>query len=1436
MSIRPTRFLAFVATALLAVGCAQSNGDISQVQPNVVKKADFLDGTWFYRNTVTYTPFNTQFTYPGQTGSMEKLVWEIQEHNLVGYRSYPYIVGAEANVDQTSKISGTTAKYCDKTGKCVGGQKYYGSPVVAYKIEGQFDIQRGYNNATGEQTNVISENSTDRIWNDREYMRVDWAANILNQNSGLSFGTIQNPASGVTSSNWIQPNEPGSSPYDWPTFEYNDKNKDGSKELTYFDITGRYFAVPDSVYFEGYGTFPYCFFQAGIYDCTGAEIHIRTSLSKIDEVATRDYEPLQYDNDLMTMFGYFRTERLNYDKRFGFNNSAVIRLGNRHRNWKEYYKKNANGEVTDQAIPLAEREMKPVVYYFTPAERMGGVERYDEFFEPGKTIESGFDRAFRRATAAAQGKNPADIKQAFYLCNNPVKANDREACGKEGFSPKIGDLRYSFVNTVAEPVANGLLGYGPSSPDPETGQIISGMSNTYTWGVDLYGQEVLNHIKLLEGETKVTDYISGNFVDAFVKSNPVYNLKNVKTAAELKSELQGIPQRAEQTKGAWDRPTERMSTLVQRLVSDKQSLKSSGGEVKRMADELAKHPTLEAAVLDNPDVQTDLLGLLPAHMQPLAEKDPAFLRNASRSVLINFTQSQEYEKKRIQFLSKNSITTLDFNDRTLVGVATELNGARKALIATLKASGNAKCANTAACTDAEAIKLGDEATSKKIRQSVWLATALHETGHTLNLRHNFQGSYDSVNYQDQYWNLRRDSLTMIQNGEAKLARTPTDMKLIAEGTDIQKIEGIHQYEYSSIMDYAGKIYTDWKGIGKYDEAALIFAYSGTTEPGYVEVFNGGARKTSQSFPGTDGAMMTISGAGADLPMVNASVTSPTVRNYTERFHYSTVPLHFGTGADITNVIDDGITKLKNRRLAKWSEVKKDEDRVRAAMLADPTLINDPDRASGIIGTPLLRVPYMFCSDDSADGPVLSCNRFDRGPDYYEMVRTKLEDYWNYYYDSHFRKQAIYFNGNRAFNSAYRTFDFTANSYKHWVFELYKDASKTQEQVSRFKFDPIFQDMWTLAVLDGVNSHLNVMSVPPDGLFYYRNTAQTAGPRWDVANQGDDYDYLNSTGTEKVKSLYTNRFGAQDFVLLPRGLGRRMYSRYNAKSGFRFQYRMEEAGHSNDQIGAMFAAAIPGLDLQGVDSTADQNRYSISYHTVFPKEFENTFSALWSNDEDKIRPTMYKTVNELNQVQEKSAIASRVYVKGSELFQGFNYPKDLPGTCTGNQMPPSCFLEAQHAAPANIQLTYTSRIYGLLLGMVFFRNNNDLDYAKSNQVFKTGGEEAFAVASGYHTVSVDDPNTGHRYLAVEKNGAAPDSTPAVRMISIGNQLRQMVDNPAICPLPQYVFLLGFQCLDAAQANNAAIIEDRRKYWLEFFQDHVRDLDYQRGYYGVFGKAF
>ena len=166
------------------------------------------------------------------------------------------------------------------------------------------------------------------------------------------------------------------------------------------------------------------------------------------------------------------------------------------------------------------------------------------------------------------------------------------------------------------------------------------------------------------------------------------------------------------------------------------------------------------------------------------------------------------------------------------------------------------------------------------------------------------------------------------------------------------------------MDYSGKIFGDWAGIGKYDEAAHPLRLLGRHASPATSRCSTTPARPRRSFPGSDGSERDHLGRRRRPADGQRQHTNPNVRNYTERFHYSTVPLHFGEGSDLD--LDHRTTasaQAPQRHLAKWTDVKADENRVRDALLADPTLIDDPDRAAGVIGNPLLRVPYMFCSDD-----------------------------------------------------------------------------------------------------------------------------------------------------------------------------------------------------------------------------------------------------------------------------------------------------------------------------------------------------------------------------------------------------------------------------------------------------------------------------------------
>jgi hypothetical protein len=143
-------------------GCA-GQGDVDRTQPDKVRKAIFFNApdqpkTFYYRQTYVDVPPTSAWAFEGTQGSMQKVRFVIEEKFLKGYRAYDYQPGSE--------------------NAFTGGGNNTDTPVLVYAIKSHFDVKREYNPGTGEQTNVISENTSDRPWDQREYMRVDWSVNL----------------------------------------------------------------------------------------------------------------------------------------------------------------------------------------------------------------------------------------------------------------------------------------------------------------------------------------------------------------------------------------------------------------------------------------------------------------------------------------------------------------------------------------------------------------------------------------------------------------------------------------------------------------------------------------------------------------------------------------------------------------------------------------------------------------------------------------------------------------------------------------------------------------------------------------------------------------------------------------------------------------------------------------------------------------------------------------------------------------------------------------------------------------------------------------------------------------------------------------------------------------------------------------------------------
>lgn len=420
--------LALLAITALA-SCAEMQPPIDRVQPDVLEKSFFVgkdllsshdDPEFWAQSTLVDVGYgaaqNGLFTST-YAQPLSRIKWVIQEKMLVARLTYELVDGAD--------------------GKGAGPASSDGQVVAAYQILSHFDIQREYNPSTGEETNVIVENTWDRPWYEREYMRVDWSKNLNTDAYELDTLAQLGVYGGITYTPLAyyvnEPDHP-----DAPVFDLDEG---------YFDVTTKAFAKPGLVDLRhlgwGIDSFPACWLTPDVFSGTGpgsncnpVELTIRHSFRR---VVDNDYEPAHWDGQRFRAFGAFTTERYGFSRNYGMSDSKWYRFINRYNIWERshYYKdpkkmtgavacftpettpagadpnRDLNGDGTADecasvgrgsqcdtfnqkcTLPFRERSTKPVVWYYSEGST-------PEYFEPTEWAAHEWDVALRQAVMSAR--------------------------------------------------------------------------------------------------------------------------------------------------------------------------------------------------------------------------------------------------------------------------------------------------------------------------------------------------------------------------------------------------------------------------------------------------------------------------------------------------------------------------------------------------------------------------------------------------------------------------------------------------------------------------------------------------------------------------------------------------------------------------------------------------------------------------------------------------------------------------------------------------------------------------------------------------------------------------------------------------------------------------------------------------------------------------
>lgn len=998
------QFLAFAgATATVALGvggCDPRNDDINRVQPGYVRKAIFqTEDEWYYLRTVTHGETTNAYVIEGWGDwFVDRVKFKIQENVLIAYKPYEPIPGAGY-------------------GEWEGNDFFEGPVLAAWPITSHFDIIRGYDPATNLRTNIIQENAVDQVWYDREYMRVDWATNLVENRTFFGDYTLAwFPVSLVSDGTYWQnmetaPTDPHSARFSNDYVEYSTNHFIGMDVWTCFQFTGY------SLY-------------TGLDGCGYGEAKVRHSFQRIetpsdyiprefpDSVVRKgdDGEPI-YDDEtgevlrepIYQRFGIFRTETPTYDRGYGTLEQGRLFRAMNHNIWQRH---------TDDAgnvIPEFDRQPKPIIYWLNAE----FPERYKQAaYETGEDFNQIFSNmvadlknvsfdAVQQMTDDGQGnRGMFQVRQnscnedniVSFVSENPdlLFAVERAVCTDDGpcsvssidqvrekvgignlravctslesatTDPmtgdtqfewqRVGDVRYKMVIWLNNPQRSGWGGLGLGHADARTGETVS--AHAYIRGIyyEIGAASVLDYIDLMNGELTVEDVIYGQSIRKAAQGavDEYNNLSKMEASAEamalIDQRLNKFGDTREERLKENPAPHHQYDRLAKVRGTRLEQQMINWQDIALAADgNWFKGDTHELAVPE---------GLMGPSGDRTMHEEIMYRASPLGKAMIGDPYSP-LQRHRRQALGTTGACFLEMDmDPHWAGLAIEL--------------------------DREPDR---EKRFQRVAERLVKHVILHEIGHTIGLAHNFEGTYDALNYSDAFWTLAWSS------------------------PDEQDAGKFDEHRQTTVMEYMSRKGLFADRLGKYDEAAIRFTY------------------------GNQVSVFTNDKVRADLEGGLA------LREWRYRNDYMQIPDH----------ICDNCTNIAQRQM-----VLRDRDWVKF----------DPQ------APPQNEVPFLFC-DNYYDRMTPFCATFDYGSNMREIFANYKTMWSAYYFFNNFSRERLAPFGWNAWTSAVipifypMIFISTLSQYYYYL-----DSALPTE----FDSWPLKPDMFA-ALGSGLNLAAEVVAIP-----------------------------------------------------------------------------------------------------------------------------------------------------------------------------------------------------------------------------------------------------------------------------------------------------------------------------------------------------------------------
>jgi hypothetical protein len=434
-----------------------------------------------------------------------------------------------------------------------------------------------------------------------------------------------------------------------------------------------------------------------------------------------------------------------------------------------------------------------------------------------------------------------DRAELVVLCHNPVRKNDDLSCGEPGTSARVGDVRRHFIFYWPWSSRAPWGGIANWNADPLTGQIVGGAATVMGRSATASAAEVRDILMVANGELSLSDITEGTpasmyeqrlragerrpalSVDDITRRMQSIDLKHA--ALELGDELQGAP-RKERVASMITRSAARSSDprFLSKVLLDFDARVKPLLGTKHESDIMTPSWLVDAAGLDpSTAVSDDVLNLV----SPFRGGDIMHRSAATRNALANLSSHGI-----CLFAPGEGVGNPDVR-----GVARYFGDPQFGIYRDEEV---ARMFPTIDATFAPALS---KKRAELIYDHLWKETykgiLLHEIGHALGMLHNWTSSYDSVNYNPQYWQLRtNEGQSMAScNGQPRTGVDDACMgpRYLDPATDDEMGQGaeprpgINYFGHTPTMEYQNERFFETVGLGQYDVMTMGALYGRVLE-------------------------------------------------------------------------------------------------------------------------------------------------------------------------------------------------------------------------------------------------------------------------------------------------------------------------------------------------------------------------------------------------------------------------------------------------------------------------------------------------------------------------------------------------------------------------------------------------------------------------------